>query len=290
MKVGFVGTGPWAQTLRNAFVRAGAEVVAYDRSRPEPRPDFGQRRHWPDMMDDPEIDAIVAATPPEVTLAVAKLATNARKPVFLSKPFMIEEPLTIRAPLFVDYVRLHSSAYQDVKERCRCLGIREVRVRLYGEGPDRTFPGLFDYGPHAVAFLCDLLGVHAPFTLSNHPLAFDTFRRDLPTRELHLATGYWDGIPFDFIVGNGARSVQRELIVMHDNGSRSGYVEEGASVFSLHEDRTIMMLNANDALDRQVDAFLDAVRRQILDPIWVNISAVATRLLSKIRADAGLDR
>lgn len=181
MRLGFVGVGKWAQRLADSFGKVGGETVAHDRKtvpehaahHPElffvgcpgccvrkfPTPPFGVYRPWREQVDDKSIDAIIAVATPEVTTEVALACAAAGKPVMATKP-LFDHPEQIRAPFYVDFWRLWSRGWQHMKGPPHPHH-SSWSFRMLGNGPIREFPGLFDYGPHLMAFLGDLYGIRS---------------------------------------------------------------------------------------------------------------------------------
>ncbi len=156
MRLGFVGVGRHAQRMARAFRECGAEVVAHARKVGTDcmlGPTFGECTTWQAMVTDPNIDAIVVAAPPDVTRQVAEALLGTGKPACLTKPF---ECGFVSEPWVIDFWRLHSPAWLALKAELAGRTIAAVHVDFYGNGPQRAFSGLLDYGPHALAFVLDL--------------------------------------------------------------------------------------------------------------------------------------
>jgi len=171
VNLGFVGVGPWAQKLAAAFRECGAEVVAIDRKRADEYPPncFASEKYvyqsWRGQIENPTIDAIIACAPPDVTTAVALECAKAGKRCVATKPLMwTEMPLRfssyerLTTCLYVDLWRLYSPAWLAMKEELRGKKIDRIDVAFCGNGPFRSFNGALDYGPHALAFVFDLMG------------------------------------------------------------------------------------------------------------------------------------
>lgn len=166
LRLGFVGCGKWARKLAESFRACGAEVVHFDRKKPDfkradprgmqpgevrldtalPLDGFGEYQPWWEQIKNPRIDAIVAVAPPEITTEVAMACAAAGKPVMATKP-LFDHPERITAPFYVDFWRLWSEAQRDRESDNFCL---------HGAGPIRSFPGSFDYGPHVMAAVLNI--------------------------------------------------------------------------------------------------------------------------------------
>lgn len=282
MNVGFVGVGSWAERLKAAFEKCGTKIVAHDRQGAAPAPGFGELRKLKDMLKDPSIGAVVSAAPPEVTTRVAREAMAARMPAFLTKPLLLDENIGLRATLYVDYVRLASPIYERIKFRAAERGIKHVSIRMYGNGPVRSFPGALDYGPHAIAFLCDLLGAGCTtWNFESRALALEP-----DGRELYLVDGRCKGVPFSLITGNGARTGQRRLTVTHDDGRVSEYVEERGEARLVLDGQIVDFACHQDALTELVRWFLLHAESKVIETKWLGISMTAQDVLRRIRSGA----
>lgn len=182
MRLGFLGVGPWSQKLATAFRECGAEIVAYDRQHPGNTEGFGSWVQWRDMIESATIDALILCAPPEVTTEAALVCAKAGKRCVATKPLMLtaypplpppeqsfssvevyqahrlKDYAALDTSLYVDLWRLYSPAWIAMKEELWGKKIERVDVAFCGNGPFRSFPGVLDYGPHAMAFVFDLLG------------------------------------------------------------------------------------------------------------------------------------
>lgn len=187
IRVGLVGVGRWGKTLGHAFMRCGADVVAYDRRTDDLAEGFGRRQPWRTMLPesikeilevdrsggDPLprkteelVDVIVSAADPSTTAEVAEAALDSWTPAFITKP-LLKDPRTASndgfnifdgqaAPYMVDFWRLWSPSWRMLKTSIENEPPEKVVINLYGDGPVRSYSGAHDYGPHVFAFLQNL--------------------------------------------------------------------------------------------------------------------------------------
>jgi predicted dehydrogenase len=292
MRLGFVGVGKWAQKLASAFRECGAEIVAHDRktrdrcySHGSPlcddgvwhRPDgdagcvqgcdggyrwttgFGRYAGWQEQLADKSIDAIIAVATPEVTTEVALACAAAGKPVMATKP-LFDHPETIHAPFYVDFWRLWSEAHSRTKEAVLAdPGIR-CEIDLYGNGPFRSFPGAFDYGPHVIAAMLDIwpqceIGLVKASKLEHG--------------DLFTAEARYGGRRIVGRFGNGAAESARRVVigerVIEEEGSRIGAEEKVA------------------VLRRFCQSFLDDVSEGFASTRLLDLSRRAHAEITKIR-------
>ena len=300
MNLGFVGVGQWAQKLATAFRECGAEIVAYDRasSPTQNPPHFGTWYPWHDQIASDKIDALIICAPPEVTTEVALECAKAGKRCVATKPLLWTEypselfrdlpGLTgeqqrvilrywevLNRSLYVDLWRLYSPAWLALKEELRGKKIDRIDVSFCGNGPFRSFNGALDYGPHALAFVFDLLG--------------STEVTDLQVTELEAVEGgklygadmRVAGTFASMTIGNGAQEPKRQVDVWVDDRSRWTFVEpeNGTQAFLVDVDEPRITCTKALALRRFCRAFMACEPSRTLE-----YSIAAMRVLERIIA------
>jgi predicted dehydrogenase len=149
---GIIGCGDVTEVKSGpAFQQAeGSSLVAVMRRSGELANDYAQRHgvpKWYDdaeaLINDPEVDAIYIATPPDSHKTYTLLCAQAGKAVYVEKPMalnyaeckeMIDACRTAEVPLFVAYYRRALPAFLKVKELIDTgsIGdIRSVNIRLF---------------------------------------------------------------------------------------------------------------------------------------------------------------
>ncbi len=148
-----IKSGPALQKAKNS------ELVAVMRRSAEKAKDYAQRHnvpHWFDdaskLINDPEVNAIYIATPPDSHNQYTELAALSGKPVYVEKPMarsfkeckhMVQVCKDNRVPLFVAYYRRSLPKFLKVKELLEegYIGkVRSVLVRLFLPTFDKDFP------------------------------------------------------------------------------------------------------------------------------------------------------
>ena len=121
-----------------------SQLVAVMRRDAEKVKDYAQRhgvKKWftdaQELIQDPEVNAIYIATPPNAHLELTKMAAQAGKPVYVEKPMarnfeecqeMIRVCETAGVPLFVAYYRRALPHFVKIKELLDTGAIGEVRT------------------------------------------------------------------------------------------------------------------------------------------------------------------
>lgn len=177
-KLGFLGLGWIGRSRLEAIVREGCATVACivepaeenARLTCEIAPDAAQARGLDDLLNDPELDGIVIATPSAMHARQAGLSLKAGKAVFCQKPLartagetrtIVEAAWDSGLPLGVDFSYRHTAAMQALYPL-----IREEKLgKIYAidlvfhnaYGPDKEW--FFDIAQSGGGCIIDL-GVH----------------------------------------------------------------------------------------------------------------------------------
>lgn len=296
IKLGFVGVGKWAQKLHLAFLSEGGGSAAFDRGtvprestpgekygRAGPRyTAFGEYQPWRDMIADKELAALVLCAPPEVTTEVAVACAAAGKPVMATKPLMLERSVPIRAPFYVDYWRLWDENYLAFKSAVNRMmpDVQRVYCPFNGAGPHRSFPGLLDYGPHAVAFVRDLLSVYE-FDSIGMKRYLERSGGEMVEFELLYENQKGLPIPCRIETGNGYAAGNRGLFAETKGGNlgwKETPIETEFSVTGIHK-----KCPKEEALRRMCRSFLNDVSEGFVTTEHLDLSCAVMRDLAEVR-------
>jgi predicted dehydrogenase len=206
MKVAVVGLGYWGPLLvRNLVtIQACSEVVVFDQQEARTKamvetfPGVVGASSLETLLDDPELTAVVLATPVATHVELASAAIAAGKHVLVEKPLatsladarrLVEEAAAAGVLVMAGHTFLYSPAVQLVAERLRSgdLGdpvyVHSSRVNLGIHRSDSSV--LWDLGPHDVSILIEWLS-QSPTRVSATGLS------SLPDRAPDVAFVYLD--------------------------------------------------------------------------------------------------
>ncbi|HVY76316.1 MAG TPA: Gfo/Idh/MocA family oxidoreductase [Puia sp.] len=178
INIGVVGYGYWGPNIvRNFFAAADCNVKAVADARPERLAQLGKIfpsiqgvKDASDIIGDPEIDAVVIATPVFTHFALAKKALLAGKHVLIEKPMtssvaeadeLIELAAQKGLTLMADHTFLYTGAVQKMKELIqdqvigKPLYFDSSRINLGLFQPDINV--LWDLAPHDISILTYLV-------------------------------------------------------------------------------------------------------------------------------------
>ena len=209
----------------------GSQLVAVMRRNGELARDYAQRHgvpRWYDnaqaLIDDPDVDAVYIATPPNAHQQLALLCAEANKPCYVEKPMALSHAESLamvqafayrQLPLFVAYYRRAMPRFRQIRERVLegAIGaVRYVNLQLHQpQAPEELDPaslpwrvdpaisggGRFvDMGSHQLDFLDYLFGPivdvngHATCHSSTHAVE-DTVSASFRFANGVLGSGAW---------------------------------------------------------------------------------------------------
>lgn len=179
IRVGVIGLGYWGPNLvRNFAVSLRAEVAwlcDVDRARLEEvgalYPSIPRTVQCEEVFADPEVDAVVVATPVATHYALVKAAYASRKHVLVEKPLaasaseaaeLVDLARETDRVLLVDHVFVHSPAVRKIAELIRSGEVGEllffdsVRINLGVFQHDVNV--VWDLAPHDLSIIDHLIG------------------------------------------------------------------------------------------------------------------------------------
>lgn len=163
IKIGVIGYGYWGPNLvRNFMEASGSTVVSVCDLRSERLaqlqtryPTIETTRNCQTLFEDPEIDAIVIATPVSSHFELAIAALQANKHVLVEKPLaanseqgirLIEEAERRRKVLMVDHTFVYTSAVRKIRELITANALGEI----YYYDAVRVNLGLFQHDVNVI--------------------------------------------------------------------------------------------------------------------------------------------
>lgn len=278
LRLALVGVGPWGTLLAQKFTQAGAEIVHHVRQNGPDVEHWGSRVPLDALWEANDLSGVLLATPPHLTLPLAHKAATAGLAVLACKPLWLEEPLVLRAPFFVDYVRLWSPAYALLKTKVHGHRIRRIDAVFVGKGPYRNFSCLDDYGSHLLALTHDLLGHES---MPTHVVASAGPQDDAGGTVHHVRGVFNNEVPFALKTGNGAPDKHMRFTVEVDDVGSLQYEEKGGKV-SLTLDGDTLLAQAHDPLMSMTTTFIEQCRQGVFNTQFVDLSVAVDRSLKTI--------
>ena len=176
LRLGLIGAGRWGKVYLRTIAKMPGRMrlAGVATSRPKNR--------WRKLVNSPETDAVIIATPAPLHAEMARACLEAGKPCIVEKPLCFDARTArelqrraekARMPILVNHIHLYNPAYRALKRAVLASGekIRAVLSEGMDLGPFRPDIGtLWDRCPHDVALCVDLLGPGAkPVALGGLP-------------------------------------------------------------------------------------------------------------------------
>lgn len=125
---------------------------------------IANRQNWKHLIDqDP--DGVMICTPPQSHIEIASYALERDIPTMIEKPLALSlgEAQILRqytAPILVNHIHLFANRFQYIKgavDSKRLGDITDIYSVGLGDSLPRDYSELWDYGPHDVAMILDLM-------------------------------------------------------------------------------------------------------------------------------------
>lgn len=145
------GNGQWAQIYKSTIAKSFPNISLTT----------ANRQNWKEHIDN-KPDAVIVCTPPQSHIEIAEYALQRSIPTMCEKPLCLSlnEAETLKqydtSNLLVNHIHLFSRQYQNVRQDCNHK-INYIRTIGQGDKPERDYSDLWDYGPHDIAMILDLV-------------------------------------------------------------------------------------------------------------------------------------
>jgi predicted dehydrogenase len=303
--VGQIGCGYWGPNLlrnlaarRDVRVKRVAELSA-DRRRyvSETYPDVAVTESWQDIIDDPEIEAVIVATPAAQLFPVTRAAMDAGKHVLAEKPMArsVEEAVALSAQaqrlgrtLMVGHTFLYNDAVNHLKglvDEGYFGKIRHAHLQRLNLGRARTdVNAWWNLAPHDVAILLHLKNGERPARISASGACYvQEGIEDVFFAQMTWADGFTANIHVSWLDPNKVRRMTligerhmaiyddtaRDKVTLFDMGIDKKPLTQTPMVYDnytgyqlLHRSGDVVMpqISYREPLSTEIGHFLDCIR------------------------------
>jgi predicted dehydrogenase len=176
MKFGLVGLGRWGKNYISSINQIdGSDIIlccstksdTYNNLSIRPKGFHNWTPRWEYVVNNPEVDTVIVATPPETHFEIALAALRNGKHVICEKPVTMNpaqvailkiESENARRAFIVDYIHLWNPSVLQLISQFKTLGqsnfINHIISQGLGNGPERdTYSPLWDYGSHDISLI-----------------------------------------------------------------------------------------------------------------------------------------
>ena len=150
MKLLLIGNGRWGKN----YIKTISDI-------PNIMLDVADRSNWHDKINEHPGGVIIAASP-QSHIEIADYALSKNIPSMIEKPLSLslkeaEQLKQYKTPVLVNHIHLFSDAYQNIKQIIKDKKITQIYSAGIGVNPPRDYSTLWDYAPHDLALILDLL-------------------------------------------------------------------------------------------------------------------------------------
>lgn len=312
LNIGLIGAGRWGRVYIDTLARLDGLRLARLASRnPDSRAlvgaDCAVTRSWRALVQAGDLDGVIVATPPALHADMARAAMRAGLPVLVEKP-LTADLKQARALLalaedagafaMVDHVHLFHPAYRALKRRALMLGgIQSIRSAGGNRGPFRGDADvLWDWGPHDVAMVLDLVG-EMPVNVAAERVKRRKTRQG--TGEiLDLTLTFADGLQAMVRIGNILDQKTRYLaahftrhLLIYDDTDAAKLVEERLTdsprCIVEEEPPKYMAMDHELPLDRCLLDFADGIRAGSRDLSGLRLGVRVVEVLTRAQEALG---
>jgi predicted dehydrogenase len=225
---------------------------------------------WQDLIAARTCAGLIVATPPDTHVAIAMKALEADMAVMIEKPLALSLREASRLQrwvkageqcpaVLVDHVHLFAPAYERLKSLIRSP-IVAIRTRGCSSEPWRPYSSLFDFAPHDLSMVLDLVGMLPDHTTSR--VISETTNETVDGPRVHQLFDIemtFGSVRVSCLVGNASSTKERYLEVSCENGDRLVY-DDMQSVHKLTLNDKPVDVNAEKPLKNALAVFAAAVR------------------------------
>lgn len=167
------------------------------------------RHNWKQLIDE-NPDGVIVCTPPQSHIEIASYSLEKDIPTMIEKPLSLSlseamELEKFSAPILVNHIHLFSKQYQYIKNVIDINSIKSISSAGFNTGPYRDYSSLWDYGPHDLSMILDLL--------NKDPKSVYINKYPYLNGEIYSIELLFDKLKTISIVGNGGLFKQRKLSI-----------------------------------------------------------------------------
>lgn len=164
MKFALAGVGKWGKNYIKTFQNMRGHDLIACHSRTTPPQISTEYLPWFNNLDELlklDFDTLIVATPPDTHYEISRKAMLARKHVICEKPCIMDKyeldglsrPWEWDAPntvFFTNYINQFTSQTEAMRISIRDNAFSSVNLVNVGNGPERDYSSLWDYGCHEI--------------------------------------------------------------------------------------------------------------------------------------------
>jgi len=150
LKLLLIGSGAWGKNYIKTLQNFDIELSV------------ANRYNWKQLIDK-KPNGVIVCTPPQFHTEIARYSLEYNIPTMIEKPLSLslEDAKSLNgfsAPILVNHIHLFSEQYENIKKKISVNNITHISSQGFNIGPYRDYSSLWDYGPHDLSMILDILG------------------------------------------------------------------------------------------------------------------------------------
>jgi predicted dehydrogenase len=226
---------------------------------------IADRTNWKKLIDT-NPNGVIICTPPDSHVEISAYSLERNLPVMIEKPLSLSllEAKTLKqftAPILVNHTDLFTEGYETIKKKVKDSCIISIVSNGYNKSPNRTYSSLWDYGPHDLAMILDLL---------------DEYPKNISIKEQSKNDGYLYMLEMEFDncktiskIGNGGDRKHRDISVIYDINRK------------VHYDDLERSVNDFPPLTNALGVFMDAINGKSDSRLGLDLALKITQILEE---------
>lgn len=251
-----IGAGKW-----------GSKYISTINNIPNIKLKIANRKNWKQEIDN-GIDGVIIATPPSSHIEIAKYSLSKNIPTMIEKPLALSydeatQLQNFNIPILVNHLHLFSGAYQYIKHNLDGQ-IQHIYAES-GDGYGREYSALWDWGPHDLAMILDLLQKEP----TNIECTYD---------QNYYISLFFDRTTANIKVGNQFKKKTKYFRLYTD---RSVFVYDDMYEHKLTKRGEPIQLNHLLPLTTSVSVFIEAIKGKNDDRLGLDLSLKILKILER---------
>ena len=213
-----------------------------------------------------KIDLIIISTPPQTHYEILKKSINHNIPVLVEKPLTLglKQAENIRdlivkkkSIFFVNYQYLVSPYFIELKNLVNKKKIKSIYSEGHGIGPKRDYSVLWDWAPHDLSMIFNLLGMKENYEIYKVRKSFA--KNNTSNWNIKMKIGK---INIYISIGNNYKIKSRKLVILEKSGKKYVFNDKNLPKNKLKINNKIIPVKHSFPLENKVNQFIDFVKSE----------------------------
>lgn len=213
-----------------------------------------------------KIDILFVSSPPKTHLFFSKQAIKYKIPVLIEKPLTLDFESTNKIKnllnkkkliFLVNHQHIMSPYFKMLKKLVNNKNIKKIYSEAHGIGPKRDYSILWDWIPHDLSMIFDLLGINKKITILN-----------LKKQQKYKGYERWnikfiiDDIYLNINIGNNFKKKTRIFSVFEKNGNVITLNDQNSSRYKLRHNNKYIKIKNTFPLENKIQCLINLANKK----------------------------